>query len=403
MPKRIAFVVAVALLAAIVGFLGSGDRAQAGGSFIRVVADLPDPPELTMFAFDNPTGATDIQLRAFLVHDDGSSQDVTTLADWASSNPEIGVVDSSGFFHGTGLGSTFVTASLGPDTSAPVLVQTVPTVETGSPNAPAAALPHSLADGASKDDSAIRRGVSNVIVELQKAGIDTGALYSAFLKGHFHEERVNSGGVNVPAGKLAVMCRPGGGPLGLLGIGINFAGSQIAIVYDGNTHTVFNAQDAENLRQGNVVRPPLGLTDSASTAVHELLHAKIFRESIDCGSRDDEEALVTQAESLIDDVVAAFRNPALKPGLITRMTNLFQDISTRKGGPQLLDQLGITGIVDGGGIAEAIVVGSDSAARASGSSSGRDYAAPLAAAVAGVVTLLALTGGGWYARRRWLR
>jgi hypothetical protein len=57
----------------------------------------------------------------------------------------------------------------------------------------------------------------------------------------------------------------------------------------------------------------------------------------------------------------------------------------------------------GGGIAEAMVVGSDSAAQASGSSSASDYTAPLAAVAAGVVTLVALGGGGWYARRRWLR
>ena len=37
----------------------------------------------------------------------------------------------------------------------------------------------------------------------------------------------------------------------------------------------------------------------------------------------------------------------------------------------------------------------------SGSSAARDYAAPIAAAVAGAV--LALAAGGWCVRRRWLR
>jgi len=40
-------------------------------------------------------------------------------------------------------------------------------------------------------------------------------------------------------------------------------------------------------------------------------------------------------------------------------------------------------------------------ADASGSSSPRDYAAPIAAAVAGAVVVLGV--GGWYVRRRWLR
>ena len=55
----------------------------------------------------------------------------------------------------------------------------------------------------------------------------------------------------------------------------------------------------------------------------------------------------------------------------------------------------------GGGIAEAIVLGSDSAADKPGSSSARDYTAPIAAAV--VAGAFALAAGGWYARRRWLR
>jgi hypothetical protein len=54
----------------------------------------------------------------------------------------------------------------------------------------------------------------------------------------------------------------------------------------------------------------------------------------------------------------------------------------------------------GGGIAEPIVLGPDSAPQAPASSSGHDYTVPLAAAAVGVVMLLALTGGGWYVRRR---
>ena len=53
----------------------------------------------------------------------------------------------------------------------------------------------------------------------------------------------------------------------------------------------------------------------------------------------------------------------------------------------------------GGGIAEPIVLGADSPAEASGSSSARDYAAPIAAAT-GVAALLAVAAGGWYVRRR---
>ncbi len=56
----------------------------------------------------------------------------------------------------------------------------------------------------------------------------------------------------------------------------------------------------------------------------------------------------------------------------------------------------------GGGIAEPIVLGSDSAADTSGSSSGsssaRDYTAPIAAAAA--AGALAIAAGGWYVRRR---
>ncbi len=54
----------------------------------------------------------------------------------------------------------------------------------------------------------------------------------------------------------------------------------------------------------------------------------------------------------------------------------------------------------GGGIAEPIVLGADSAAETPAPGSSRDYTAPIAAAVAAA---LAMTAGGWYVRRRWLR
>jgi hypothetical protein len=53
-----------------------------------------------------------------------------------------------------------------------------------------------------------------------------------------------------------------------------------------------------------------------------------------------------------------------------------------------------------GGIAEPLGQ-PESRAEAAGGSSPRDYAAPIAAAVAGAV--VALAAGGWYVRRRWLR
>ena len=53
-----------------------------------------------------------------------------------------------------------------------------------------------------------------------------------------------------------------------------------------------------------------------------------------------------------------------------------------------------------GGIVE-LRTGADAPADSSGSSSARDYAAPMAAVAA--AALLALAAGGWYARRRWLR
>ena len=53
-----------------------------------------------------------------------------------------------------------------------------------------------------------------------------------------------------------------------------------------------------------------------------------------------------------------------------------------------------------GGIVELVAV-ADAPADASGFSSARDYAGPLALLAAGVV--VALAAGGWYARRRWLQ
>jgi hypothetical protein len=55
----------------------------------------------------------------------------------------------------------------------------------------------------------------------------------------------------------------------------------------------------------------------------------------------------------------------------------------------------------GGGIAEPIVLGADSAAETSTPDSSRDYTAPIAAA--GVAAVLALAAGGWYVRRRFHR
>ena len=76
-----------------------------------------------------------------------------------------------------------------------------------------------------------------------------------------------------------------------------------------------------------------------------------------------------------------------------------------------LSQPEIKSIFDAGSAGKCRAIGgmvgvlaeAESPAEASGSSSVRDYTAPIAGAVAVAAAAVSLAVGGWYARRRWLR
>ncbi|KKK77320.1 hypothetical protein LCGC14_2854810, partial [marine sediment metagenome] len=112
------------------------------------------------------------------------------------------------------------------------------------------------------------------------------------------------------------------------------------------------------------------------------------------GPMYNHDALTIEA---VIDRVPPFNTTYLHP--IAICIDLFDDpIAGSDTGINLVEAEHNTGPTSGGGIAQPIALGSDSAAETSAPGSSRDYTAPIAAA--GVLGALAVAAGGWYVRRR---
>ena len=317
--------------------------AQVAARSLAVQADVPDPDDFTLQSFVNPWGPHNLQLRA-VFEDAGTTVDVTDQVAWSSSDPSIGVVSAGGMFQVLSRGRTLITATLDDLISPPVLVTTVATSDPGTAVRAIAA--------AAVNDAAISQGMEDLFDLLDTAGFDTTALRSADTQAHYHEEGVNSDGAVVGNNRQAVTHLPGGGVLGFFGIGIHL--SENILVYDGNSHTTFTSQDAQDLRAGNLTGVQGRLSNAASTAIHELIHAVIYRCDIDAGSHDEEEALVGSLEILIDRVFQAATTPANTKKAFVQA--FFTDVSNAQGGPALLQKLGINDS-DGDGIPNILETG----------------------------------------------
>lgn len=110
----------------------------------------------------------------------------------------------------------------------------------------------------------------------------------------FHEEGDQSGGVMVPADADAISFPLGpDDQFGLFTVDFN-----VVVVYDGHSHAVFTGEDAQNLRNGDILDTDGTLSGSAKTALHELIHITLkirLRESKD----DDDDLMVAALEAAL--------------------------------------------------------------------------------------------------------
>lgn len=325
---------------AMVGLFGLLSAVAAGpieAASLEIRTSLVPPAPPTMEGYSNPSMVWDVQLQAIRHNDDSSTQDVTLLAAWASSQPAVGTVSVSGLFHGTAPGQTLVTATHGGLTSPAALVRI---------GGFAAAAPRSAQRSASvihpfqaTTDPGLEAAMLAILQLLFGAGLVHGPLVAAVNGSDYHEEGVNAGGAPVSSDGEATTYQPGGG---LLGIGISFVGGHIVIVYDGRYHSVFKPGDAAELR-GLQFFTATGLSTSGlRRALHEMLHVILHTLGIDIGS-EDEEQFVSLAERLLTAILEVFRVPGRGDEAIWReyIKTLFKDLLAKTGGKALLDALGI--------------------------------------------------------------
>jgi hypothetical protein len=250
-----------------------------------------------MSAFDNPSGAAELQLKAILDQTGEPPVDVTNMVTWGSSDPTVGTVDGSGMFHGWTTGRTFITASLDTIVSAPVLVVIADT--TGQEPLSGQSILNAT------NDVGISEGMHALLDELDRAGISTTDLRDADNETRYHEEGVNSGGVTVPSDAGGITYLPG------LSGGDGFWFQSIlklVIVYDGKVHVVHKSGTAQDLRDKNFTDSDSVLTSSATTGIHELIHSLIYHCHVGVGNDKQEEILVQDLEILIRDLVTIHKS-----------------------------------------------------------------------------------------------
>ncbi|MEI2764087.1 MAG: Ig-like domain-containing protein [Dermatophilaceae bacterium] len=170
-------------VAAGVASIGATLSGKSASAQITVSAAKPKALVVAPSSVSLPIGGTK-QLAATLQLDDGSMQDVTSVAAWSSGNPGVASVATSGLVTGTGAGGATVTASTaGLTASAQVTVSSaVLTAVALSPEKPSVGVGQSIAftalglfsDGTSADVTATASWTSSAAGVFKVDGGGTG-------------------------------------------------------------------------------------------------------------------------------------------------------------------------------------------------------------------------------------
>jgi hypothetical protein len=314
------------------GPLAGSAWASPPDTTLVVVPDLPEPPVLAMSGFEIPSGIPETQFLALLMAADEVIEDVTLEAAWESSDPLVGEIDDTGLLTWISSGRTFITARLDSLESTPLPVDIQPDDSMRRTNLGA------LDGRPATDDPDLRTAYGTILEKLRQAGISTNKLSETKDKSHFHEEGVNSGGVKTSGGAPGTIYYPSDTDGGTSWTCV-WSPLMIVVVYDGNTHVVFKAAPANDLRSGNIVDQRGFLTKAAQVAVHELLHALIFWNEVDAGSHGDNDDLVIDVTTLTNHLVrwSLFPSPQGK----VRVQAAYTSALGRQGGPAVLAMLGI--------------------------------------------------------------
>ncbi|HKQ97821.1 MAG TPA: hypothetical protein VJV75_08100 [Candidatus Polarisedimenticolia bacterium] len=327
---------------------GAAARTEAASLEIRTTFATPSPA--TMEEYPNPSQVLLVQLQAIRHLDDGTTEDVTSLAGWSSSRPSVGTVNASGLFQGSGLGETSITASYGGLLSDAALVRVGALNATGV--VPVWRSPPVISPAQATPDADLKAAMLEILRRLLGCRLLRAPIENAINATHYHEEGVNAGGAPVGSGGEATTYQPGGG---ILGIGITFVDGHIVIVYDGKYHTVFKAADAAQLRALQLFDATGLSTAALRRALHEMSHVILHTLGIDIGA-EDEEQFVVAVERLLTAILEIFNTPGRGDEEIWRnlVRTYFRDVLKKHGGKAFLDALGIKDL-DGDGLPDLIL------------------------------------------------
>lgn len=144
--------------------------------------------------------------------------------------------------------------------------------------------------GISNENVLAKEGLFGLLNELQANGISIEELITALEQSEIHQEGIEAGGVFIQNEAEAVTSIPQG----------ILYDSGLIIHLDINTsHIILRAQEINTLINGNFYDGDDKLTESASTVIHELLHAMFYMTSCFTGSVENEESIISALENLI--------------------------------------------------------------------------------------------------------
>lgn len=137
---------------------------------------------------------------------------------------------------------------------------------------------------------------------LKDRGVLVDDLHSTLNNHDLHKEGTESGGALITVNTKATTVFPIHPLIPFTAYDQNNNGwaDTFIIFLDNDTHSIHKPSDIEELIAKNFIQDNGRLTESASTAIHELIHAVIFRTSCFGGSISEEENFVTRVESLIN-------------------------------------------------------------------------------------------------------
>lgn len=167
-------------------------------------------------------------------------------------------------------------------------------------------------------------GMKDLLRLLDNAGIIIVPLEDVLNSSVFHQEGADAGGLTLANGDFGVTFRPARrGPVGL-----TLYNNTLVIIDDSFTHIIFNKDTINDLRDRKFSEASGLLRDTADTAIHELLHAMIFRTRCFQGSRETEEGLV--ANDLTPDIKTTLTIYfTVQNGNITAAQRLYDILVTR--------------------------------------------------------------------------